>query len=71
MPKKKEWGPKDALAWRQRMQWTQKQATEVLHLVNASGASKTVASWEQGTRALPPPMALLMQYVERYGPIDD
>lgn len=62
--KPKLWKPADALRWRTAMGLTQVQAAELLGThVN------TIRHREKGQRSISRSDALLMRYIERYGPL--
>lgn len=60
-----DWTATDAIAWRERMKCTQAEAAGLL-----AATPNTIANRERGRRRLAPDVALLMRYVERFGPLD-
>jgi transcriptional regulator with XRE-family HTH domain len=58
-------GP-ELLAWRRRLGLTQTEAARGLAV-----GKQTLWQWESGRRKISPAMALLMRYVEAFGPMPE
>ncbi|QIB32652.1 helix-turn-helix domain-containing protein [Ancylobacter pratisalsi] len=63
--------PPEFREWRLRLGLTQAQAARALGLATTSDgtSSDAVRHYENGRRSVPQTVAILCQYIERYGPL--